>query len=70
MFMVTRFTEKIDRNLALMNFDWEPCQLVPMWLMTLRQWWRVKNEEQKPNPMDFCSGALSVGPDVVNNFLF
>ena len=35
MFMVTRFTKKMDRNLTLMTLDQEPCQLVLIWLMIL-----------------------------------
>ena len=35
MFKVSGFTKKMDRNLTLMKFDQEPCQLVIMRLMTL-----------------------------------
>ena len=35
MFMVTRFTKKMSRNLTLMTFDQEPCQLVLILLTIL-----------------------------------
>ena len=33
--MVAKFKEKHWQNLKLRTLDQEPCQLVPIWLMTL-----------------------------------
>ena len=59
-----------------MNFDCEPCQLVLMWLMSLHLepcysggLFTLK-DGQKPYPNDFRSGALEVGPDVINDSPF
>ena len=59
-----------------MILDREPCQLVPIWLMTLPlepchnggvcMVANVKKRPAKPNPNDSRSGTLSVGPEVVN----
>ena len=66
----------MDRNLTLVTFDLEPCQLVLVWIMTLPSEpchsvgvFNKKNG-QKSNPIDFRSAALRVNPDVVNDSPF
>ena len=64
-----------------MTHDREPCQLVPIWLMTLHlehgntssvfMVAKLKKKRQaKPNPNDSRSRALSVGPNMANDSSF
>ena len=68
--------KKMHINLTLMTLDREPCRLVLMWLMTLPSepchtgGMFNKKDGQKSYPIDFRSGAMSVGPDVVNDSPF
>ena len=73
--MVATFKENPWQNLTLMTLDLEPCQLVPIWLMTLPSEpchtgdvCMVANflkKMEKPVLMT-RSGTLLVGPDVFN----
>ena len=66
----------MDRNLVLLTLDWEPCQLVPMWLITLASDHchtgqvfvviKLKKRLAKPLPNDSRSGTVSVGSNMVN----
>ena len=79
-FMVAKL--KKDRlNLTLMTRDREPCQLVPIWLMTITlqhgntsSVFMVaefkKKRQAKPNPNGSRSRTLSVGPNMANDSSF
>ena len=63
-----------------MTHDQEPCQLVPIWLMTLHlehdhtssvfMVAKLKKRQAKPNPYALQSGTLSVGPNMANDSSF
>ena len=78
--MVAKLKKRDRLNLTLMTLDWKPCQLVKIWLMTVRSEHchygvvsmvaKLKKRQSKPNPNDARLKTLSVGPKMVNDSSF